>query len=411
MTARKRTATWVAGCVASLGMAAGAVGADWPQWRGPNAEAKVSDFNAPQTWPKELKQQWNVTVGSGDATPALVDGKVYVFSRQGADEITRCLDAKDGKTLWEAKYQPGVSVSGPAGQHPGPRSSPAVADGKVVTIGVSGVLSCLDAATGKLAWRQDPYKSWPRFYTGSSPIIVDKMCIAELGGDREGAILALDLSNGEPKWKAQIDGATYSTPVVASIGGTKQVVAYSTQNLIGLSLADGKLLWELPEVPGRMTYNAATPIIEGDTIYVTGQGKGTSAVRIEKAGDHFKPRELWANAELSSGFSTPILKDGLLYGLSSKASFFCLDARTGKKLWTSPPRPRERGFGSLVDAGSVILALTPSADLLVLKPNDKQYTELASIKVPDAQPYAYPVVSGNRLLIKGQDSVTMFDIE
>ena len=411
MTARKRMVTWVVGCAASLTAAAGAVAADWPQWRGPNGEAKVSDFNAPQTWPKELKQQWNETVGTGDATPALVGDKLYVFTRQGADEVLRCMDVNAGKTLWEDKHAPGVSVSGAAGQHPGPRSSPAVGDGKVVTIGVSGVLSCLDAESGKVLWRQDPYKSWPRFYTGSSPIIVDKMCIAELGGEGDAAVMALDVGTGEAKWKAQIDGATYSTPIVATIGGTKQIVVYTAKKLIGLTLADGKQLWEIPESPQRMTYNAVTPIVDGDTIFISGQGKGAAAVRIEKEGEEFKPKEIWTNPQANSSFSTPVLKDGLLYGLSSKASFFCLDAKTGKTLWSSPPRPRERGFGSLVDAGQVILALTPSAELVAFKPGDKEYAELASIKVSDAQPYAYPVVSGNRVIIKGQDAVTLFTIE
>jgi outer membrane protein assembly factor BamB len=411
MTARKQAMAWVVGCVASLAMAGGAVAADWPQWRGPNGEAKVSDFNAPQTWPKELKQQWNQTVGTGDATPALVGDKLYVFTRQGADEVLRCMDVKDGKTLWEDKHAPGVSVSGPAGQHPGPRSSPAVGDGKVVTIGVSGIVSCLDANSGKLLWRQDPYKSWPRFYAASSPIIVDQMCIAELGGEGDAAVMAMDLATGDPKWKAQIDGATYSTPVVATIGGTKQVVVFTAKKLIGLTLADGKQLWEVPEMPQRMNYNALTPIVDGDVLIFSGQGKGLFAVRIEKDGDEFRPKEVWTNPQLSSTFSTPVLKDGLLYGLTNKASFFCADAKSGKTLWTSPPRPRERGFGSLVDAGQVILALTPAADLIVIKPSDKEFTQLASIKLPDAQPYAYPVASGNRLIIKGQDAVTMFTIE
>src|SRR5207248_2030525 len=105
--------------------------ADWPQWRGPNRHAKVTGFAAPATWPKELTKKWSVTIGDGVATPALVGDKLYVFSRQGGDEVIRCLDAADGKEQWQDKY-PTRAASGPAGQFPGPRCSPAVANGKVV---------------------------------------------------------------------------------------------------------------------------------------------------------------------------------------------------------------------------------------------------------------------------------------
>ena len=97
---------------------------DWPQWRGPNRDAKAADFKAPKTWPKELTEKWKVTVGEGVATPALVGDKLFVFSRQDGNEITRCLNAADGKELWSEKYE-SLGATGGASQHSGPRSSPA----------------------------------------------------------------------------------------------------------------------------------------------------------------------------------------------------------------------------------------------------------------------------------------------
>ena len=118
-----------------------------------------------------------------------------------------------GKELWSEKYD-ATQVSGPAAaQHSGPRSSPAVADGKVVTLGVGGVLSCVDAATGKLLWRKDDFSgAWPRFYTASSPIITDGLCIAQLGGESNGGIVAYDLATGDQKWKWTGDGTAYASP-------------------------------------------------------------------------------------------------------------------------------------------------------------------------------------------------------
>lgn len=176
-----RSRTWIVlgGCVV-LVVTNLALAQDWPQWRGPSRDAKVAGFTVPKTWPKELTQKWRVTVGLGDATPALVGDRLYVFARQGGDEINLCLDAKTGKELWQDKYTAPTITGGP-GSHAGPRSSPVVADGKVVTLGVGGVLSCLDADSGKLLWRKDDFLgAWPKFYTAMSPIVVDGLCIAHL---------------------------------------------------------------------------------------------------------------------------------------------------------------------------------------------------------------------------------------
>src|SRR5574340_1360980 len=164
----------VLGCVVLLS-AVCASAQDWPQWRGPNRDGKATGFTAPETWPKALVQKWATKVGAGDATPALVGDKLYVFARQGDEEVTLCLGAADGKEIWRDKYA-ARAVEGAAARHPGPRSSPAVADGKVVTLGVGGVLSCLDAASGKVLWRNDQFKAVPQFFPAVSPMIVDGLC-------------------------------------------------------------------------------------------------------------------------------------------------------------------------------------------------------------------------------------------
>src|SRR5205823_7433666 len=199
MKKKNRITLLVFSCLASI-IASAAWAQDWPQWRGPNRDAKAPDFKAPKTWPKDLTQKWKVIVGDGVATPALLGDKLYVFSRQDGNEITRCLDAATGKEIWQEKYE-SLGATGPASSFSGPRSSPAVANGKVVTLGVRGVLSCLDAATGKKLWRKDDFQSWPRFHPSSSPLIVDALCIAQLGGPDNGAIVAYDLATGDQKWK------------------------------------------------------------------------------------------------------------------------------------------------------------------------------------------------------------------
>ena len=387
-----------------------ALAQDWPQWRGANHDGKVTGFTAPQKWPTALAQKWKVTVGTGDATPALVGDKLYVFARQGEDEVTLCLNAADGKELWRDKYA-AQAVTGAAARHPGPRSSPAAADGKVVTLGVGGILSCLDAATGKVVWRKDEFsKAVPQFFTGMSPILVDGVCIVHLGGKDNGAILAFDLATGNPKWKWTGDGPAYASPVLATVDGTKQIVVQTEKNVVGVAAADGKLLWQVASQPQGRFYNAATPIVDGQTVIYTGQGKGTKAVKIEKQGDGFAAKELWSNADLGTGFNTPVLKDGMLFGLSDKGNLFGMNAKTGQAAWTDPTR-RGGNFAAILDAGSCLLALPSNSELIAFKPGDKQYEELARIKVADTPTYAHPVIAGNRIFVRDQDALALWMIE
>jgi outer membrane protein assembly factor BamB len=402
-----RTMTIVAGVVA---VSAGCVLAqDWPQWRGPNRDAKAAGFTAPKSWPKELAQKWKVPVGLGDASPAVVGNKIYVFARQDTDEVIRCLDAANGKELWQEKYD-AVQVSGPASGHSGPRSSPTVADGKVVTLGVGGVVTCLDAAKGKLLWRKDDFSgSWPRFYTSCSPIVTDGLCIAQLGSESEGGIVAYDLGTGDQKWKWTVDGTAYASPVILTVNGTKMVVTLTPKRIVGIGVADGKLLWEAPfPVQGR-AYNAATPIVDGQTVIYAGAGRGTKAVKIEKTAEGFVAKELWSNPDNGVQFDSPVLKGGQIYGISQNGVLFCLDAQSGKTLWTT--ELGGRGFGSVVDAGSALLALTPKGELSVFEPSDKEYKKLATYKVAETDTYAYPVPAGKSLFVKDKDALTLWAVD
>ena len=400
----------VAGCVVLAGVS-GALAQDWPQWRGANRDAKVAGFTAPKTWPKELTQKWKIAVGSGDATPALVGDKIYVFARQEGNEVTCCLDAGSGKEVWSDKFAV-AAISGPdATIHGGPRSSPTVADGKVVTLGVCGTVSCLDAASGAVKWRKDDFPgAWPRFHTGTSPLVVDGLCIVQLGKERDGAVVAYDLASGEQKWKWTAEGPGYASPVLLTAAGTKMIVTLTAASVVGLGVADGKLLWQAPFAAQGMAYNAATPIVDGQTVIYCGSGRGAKAVKIEKQGDAFTAKELWSNPENAVQFDSPVLKNGLIFGLSQRGNFFCLNAETGKTAWTDSAGGRGQ-FGSVVDAGAVLLGLTAKSTLTVFQPSDKEYTELASIKVADKQTYAYPVLAGNRLFIKDQDSLTLWTID
>ncbi|MBN1818213.1 MAG: PQQ-like beta-propeller repeat protein [Sedimentisphaerales bacterium] len=399
----------LSGCLIVL--AAGlAFGQDWPQWLGPQRDG-VATFSAPQTWPAKLVQKWSVNVGTGDATPVLVGDKVYVFARQGNEEVTLCLNAGDGKEVWKDHYE-AQAVTGAAARHPGPRSTPIVAGAKIVTLGVGGVLSCLDAESGKLIWRKDPFpKVVPRFFTSMSPLVVDGKAIAHLGGAGNGGMIAYDLATGQEKWRWGGEGPDYGSPVLLAADGVKQIVTLTEKSVVAVNAADGKLLWSLPFVPAGRAYNSVTPIVDGQTVIYAGAGRGTTAVKVEKQGDTFVTRELWKNADLAPQYNTPVLKDGMLFGLSNSGKFYCIDAKTGDTKWADSTSYDRSGFGQIVDAGSCLVALSSNGELMIFKPTGEKYEELARIKVSDTPTYACPVLSGKRIFIKDQDTVTLWTID
>jgi outer membrane protein assembly factor BamB len=402
----KQTCLVVAGVLALMAGGPGlAQGQDWPQWRGPDRDGHAA-FTAPQAWPKTLTGKWHVQVGSGDSSPVLVGDRVYIFARVGADEITQCLSAADGSVIWTDKH-PVSPIAGPASRdHSGPRATPAVGEGKLVTLGVDGTLSCLDAVTGAVAWRHDEIKGTPRFFTASSPLIADGLAIAQLGGEDDGAIVAYNLGDGKMKWRCPA-GAAYASPVVATIDGVKQVVALTSKAVVGISAADGTSLWQIPFVPQGRAYNDATPIVDGSTVIFTGGGRATKAATIEKKADGFGVTELWSNP-IAVAFSTPVLKGGMLYGASEKGNLFCLDAKTGQTVWN-----QNAGLGAyaaVLDLDSALVALPTSGQMVVFEPG-KTYVELGKYQVGQNGTYACPAASGNRIFAKDKDSLALWLVD
>ena len=252
--------------------------------------------------------------GDGVGTPALVGERLYVFTREDDNEVVRCLDANTGNEIWQDKYE-SKSITGNSSGYQGPRASPTVADGKVVTLGTRGILSCYDAASGNILWRKDDVpNAAPRFYAASSPIVADGLCIVQVNG-----ITAYDIATGEEKWNWNGDGPAYASPVSLTVEGMKVIVAVTDRNLAALNASDGQQLWKTSYTQGR--YNATSPVVDGQTIIYAGPTKGMTAMKLKKQGDVLTAKESWRNNDISLMFNTPVLHDGLL--LACRDSTHC----------------------------------------------------------------------------------------
>jgi len=384
--------------------------ADWPQWRGPNRDAVVSDASIPSTWPKALKEEWRVTVGVGHSSPVLSNGRLYVFARQGEEEVLLCLDAGSGKQIWRSSQTIAYEMNPAAmGHGKGPKSTPVVSAGNVCTFGISGVVSCHDTRTGKLKWRREFSRLYPNtsplYGTAMSPVIDNGLLIAHVGGHDKGALTAFDVETGAVRWSNDADGPAYASPIIVTLAEVRQVVTFMQKDLVGVDAATGKLLWKIP-AKSEYDTNSVTAVAYKDMVVFAREGQGLTAIRVVRDGAALVPKEVWNNKENELYMSTPVLQGNMLFGLSvrQKGQFFAIDADTGKTVWQGPGR-RGENAAILNLGGQALLMLTNEANLIVQPVTAKSYAPAVQYSVATSPTWAHPLVLGRRILVKDESTL------
>ncbi len=388
---------------------------DWPQWRGPNRDGALNAFAAPKAWPEKLKQVWKAPVGIGHSSPLVIAGKIYQHARQDDDEVVLCLDLNTGKTLWRQNYPAPYSMNFAAyGHGKGPKSTPVFHGGKLYTLGISGILSCFDAATGNLKWRKEFSKQFkqtsPAFGVSMSPVVDSGLCIVHIGGPNQGALMAFDVETGALKWSWQDDGPGHASPIAVDLAGTRQVITQTQNFCLAVAAATGQLLWKIP-LTTAYDQNIVTPVIFQDLIIFSGLDKGTFAVKVSKNGANYTTEQVWHNKELSMYMNSPVLSGNLLFGMSNRRSgqYFCLDAKTGSTLWTSEGRQGDNA--AIVNAGDFLFFLNDEASLIVAKASAKAYEPAAKYTVAESPTWAHPAVTAKGFLIKDKSSLALWGWE
>jgi outer membrane protein assembly factor BamB len=406
-----RAVTTTIVCVAlGVSVVAQAPAPSWPQWRGV-ARDGVAAFEVPRAWPAALTKVWEAEVGLGHSSPVIASGTVVVHTREGAREVVRAFELTTGRRLWQDAYDAPYQVNPAAQLHgPGPKSTPAIASGRVFTLGISGVLSALDLATGKVLWRTSASPTLPLYGTGTSPIVDQDRVIAFVGGHGQGAFTAFDAATGAVRWRWTGDGPAYASPVVAELGGTRQLVTQSQNHLVGISAADGALLWQVP-LRTNFDQNSVTPLVASGMVISSGLETPTIAYRVTRGSGGWQAQEVWRNDKVSMYMSSPTVIGQAVIGLShrNRGQFVALDVASGTMLWST--RGREADNASIIRAGEWLLLSTSNSELIVARALGTRLEEVKRYAVADSPTWAHPAVAGRSIVVKDTDRLIVWKVE
>jgi outer membrane protein assembly factor BamB len=390
----------------ALSTSAGVYAADWPQWLGPNRDGSVPENVKP--WKGDLKVLWRVKLGESHSSPVVAGGLVFVHSkvRDKNEEIVQAFDAKTGEAKWEQTYdKPEFTTM--FGN--GPRATPCVHDGMVYTFGITGVLACWEAATGKPVWKietlKDPKKDNLFFGLSASPLIVGDNVVIQGGGSGSKGLKAYNRKTGKLAWTAGDDPASYAAPVLLD----QNIVVLTGAHLMSVS-PSGSIRWKFP-FKDALNESSTTPIKVGESYVAASVTAGAVAVKeVEKDG---KPavEQVWRNRALTCYFSTPVIADKehlfLVTGVLSvkpTVTLRCVESATGKEVWKKPNVGNYHAALLRFADGNLLMHEDSSGDLKLLALNAKEYQELAKSK-GCGKTWAHPAIANGRIYLRDDNEL------
>lgn len=390
MNSHNRSIAWCSAIIAGLSFITTA-SANWPQWLGPNRDGVVKDAAFSTDWSGGLSPVWKKNVGTGFASVAVVDGRLYTMGNTGREDVIYCLNAETGEEVWKHSY-PCKRVN--RLHEGGPSATPAVDGDRVYTLSKEGHFLCLDAATGKVHWQKDIQKETgvkvPEWGFCSSPLVEGDLVILETG-----ATIAFNKQTGDRVWKSNGYQPGYGSPIGLDYGGKRCVAVF---NATGLMLFEAKTGSPVVGYEWKTQYdvNATTPVIlekSGEVFISSGYGKGCALVKL--SGKQAAP--VWRNEEMRNQMNNSVLVDGYLYGIDGnagqKTKLVCLDVASGKVMW------RQDGFGagSLIAAGKTLLILSEKGELVAADASPKGYKEIARAQALGGRCWTHPVLVNGKV--------------
>ena len=386
--------------------------ADWPQWRGPTRDGQI----AGPAWPDKLdtnhlQQVWRVELGPSYSGPIVSADRVFTTeSKDKKFEVVTAFDRKTGKELWRAQWEGAMTVPFFAKSNGDwIRSTPALDGDRLYVSGMRDVLVCLDTASGTQRWRMDFVKELkspePDFGFVCSPLVDGDAVYVQAGA----SVAKLDKLTGKLLWRSLQDkggmwGSAFSSPVIATLGGQRQVIVQTREKLAGLSLADGKVLWEQP-VEAFRGMNILTPIVFGDGVFTSAYGGKTHLFRVEQKDGKWSVSQAWTD-KVQGYMSTPVVVDGHAYQHAKNERIRCIDLKTGAEKWMTGESHGK--YWSFVAQGDRILGLNQRGSLYLLRANNEKFEQLDKRKVSEGETWAHLAVAGDQIFIRELNALTVW---
>jgi outer membrane protein assembly factor BamB len=386
-----------------------AASAYWTDFRGPNRDGHYRERPILTQWPADgLKPIWKQPVGGGYASFVVAGGLAFTIEQRGPQEIVAAYDVATGRELWTNAWTATFreSMGGD-----GPRATPVWADGRVYALGGLGELRCLEGATGALVWRtnilEDSGATNLQWGMSAAPLVVDDTIVVLPGGPKGQSVVAYDRRTGKRAWSALNDQQAYSSPMLATLAGVRQILVFSASRVMGLTPDRGDVLWEYPWKTGY-DVNAGQPIVIGDNrVFVSsGYGAGAAVVELTRSGEGgFQVREVWRNIRMKNQFTSSVLHEGFIYGLD-ESILACLDAATGELKW----KGGRYGYGQVLLASGHLIVLGEEGDLVLVRAAPDRHQELARFPALEGKTWNHPAMSDGILLVRNINEMAAFDL-
>ena len=383
---------------------------DWAEFRGTGRDGVISGVAIATDWQASPpKLVWRHRVGPSWSSVIVIGNQLFTQEQRGDVETVVCYQASTGQEVWvhqdQARFWEGVSGAGP-------RATPTFSNGRIYTLGGTGILNCLDAASGERYWSHDlsaeAGAKAPMWGFSASPLVVDGIVIVYAGGEGDNGLLAYKAESGDLAWVAPAGHGSYSSPQLTTIAGTRQCLMLSEDGLTSVDPLNGTTLWKSGlAIPGAP--RVVQPHVVGDSQLVVGTlyGPGTALIDVTRDTDGWKATQFWATTQLKPEFPDFVVHQGHVYGFDIGV-FCCIDLATGKRCWKEGRYGR--GQVMLLADQSVLLVISETGEAVLLAANPERHEELARFHAIEGKTWNHPVIAHGRMYVRNAEEMACYEL-